>query len=485
MTNSNFQNKVANATKWSYITEIAAKLVNPVINMVLARILMPEAFGVVATVTMIISFADMFTDAGFQRYLVQHKFKNADDKIKNMNVAFWTNLALSFFLLGCIAVFSQQIATLVGSPSLGYVIIIASIELPMTSFSSIQIALYHREFDFKTLFLVRMVGICIPFVITIPLALLGFSFWSLIIGSLFIQLSNAFILTIKSKWKPSFFYDFKIFKKMFSFSIWSLLEAISIWFTMWVDAFIIGSFFNQYYLGLYKTSTMIVNSLMSLITGATVPVLYSALCRLQNQPKQFTNMYYSTQRMVSIIVFPLGVGVYLYSDLATEILLGSQWQEASGVIGIWALTSAVMIVFGYFCSEVYRAKGRPKLSFVSQVLHLIVLIPVCIISAGYGFWPLVYARSLVRLEAVFVNFILMKYVMGIPVLKTIGNVAPTAISAVAMGLIGFFLKQVSGSVLWSLTSILILTVLYFGILCLFPSMRKDMIGFVRRIVVKC
>lgn len=483
MANSNFQNKVFNATKWSYITEIAAKLVSPVTNIVLARILIPEAFGVVATVTMIISFADMFTDAGFQKYLVQHEYKDENEKVKHLNVAFWTNLILSFFLLGCISVFAEQIATMVGNPNLGYVVIIASIQLPLTSFSSIQIAIYRRDFNFKTLFLVRMVSICIPFVITIPLALMGFSFWSLIIGSLFIQLSNAFILTIKSKWKPSFFYDFKILKEMFSFSIWSLLEAISIWFTMWVDAFIIGTVFNQYYLGLYKTSTMIVNSLMSLITGATVPVLYSALCRLQNKPKQFVKMYFSTQRMVSVFVFPLGVGAYLYSDLVTAILLGSQWQEASGVIGVWSLTSAIMIVFGYFCSEVYRAKGRPKLSFVAQLLHLVVLIPVCIISAGYGFWPLVYARSWIRLEAILVDFILMKYVMGFPVLKTIGNVIPTGVAAIIMGLLGFLLKQVSSSVLWSLTSILILTVFYFGILFLFPTMRRDMIGLVKRIKV--
>ena len=71
MKESNLQNKVVNATKWSSITEIAAKIVNPITMIVLARIIAPEAFGILATVTMVISFADMFTDAGFQKYLVQ------------------------------------------------------------------------------------------------------------------------------------------------------------------------------------------------------------------------------------------------------------------------------------------------------------------------------------------------------------------------------------------------------------------------------
>ena len=98
MENKNLNVKIINATKWSSITEIIAKLITPITNMILARILAPEAFGVVATITMIISFADMLTDSGFQKYLVQHEFRNESEKIKYTNVAFWTNLFISIFL---------------------------------------------------------------------------------------------------------------------------------------------------------------------------------------------------------------------------------------------------------------------------------------------------------------------------------------------------------------------------------------------------
>ena len=184
MKESNFNSKVLNATKWSTITEVAAKFVSPITNMVLARILVPEAFGVVATVTMIISFAEMFADSGFQKYLVQHEFKDEDEKFKNANVAFWTNLGISILLWFAIILFRNKIAILVGNPGLGNVIAIACVQLPITAFSSIQMALYRRNFDFKTLFIVRIIAVCIPFVITIPLAIKGFGYWSLIIGSI-------------------------------------------------------------------------------------------------------------------------------------------------------------------------------------------------------------------------------------------------------------------------------------------------------------
>ncbi|CAA9891295.1 Polysaccharide transporter, PST family [Candidatus Methylobacter favarea] len=477
--NNNFQVQVASAAKWSAITQAAAKIVTPVTSMVLARILAPEAFGVVATVTMIVSFAEMFTDAGFQKYLVQHEFKDEDEKYKNTNVAFWTNLGIAFFLWAIIAIFCEPLATLVGNKGLGEVITIACIQLPLTSFSSIQMALYRREFDFKTLFLVRVTTILIPFFVTIPLALYGFSYWALIIGLICGQFSNATILTIKSRWKPKWFYNVGILKEMLSFSIWSLIEAISIWFTVWIDAFIIGSALNEYYLGLYKTSTSMVNSLMALITASTLPVLFSALSRLQNDSKQFNLMYFKIQRLISIFVFPLGIGVYLYSDLATQILLGNQWSEASDVIGIWALTSAITIIFGYLCSEVYRAKGKPKLSFLAQVLHLVVLVPVCIISSKYGFWTLVYARSWIRMQSVLVDFILMKFAMGFPIFKTLGNVFPTAISATAMGIIGFHLRQLKEGMIWSFVSLIICMAIYFGLLYLFPKMRKEMTGILK------
>ena len=480
MKSSELKGKMINATKWSSITEIVARIITPITNMVLARLLAPQAFGVVATVTMIISFADMFTDAGFQKYLVQHEFKDKEEKYINATVAFWTNLGISVILWGIITLFCEPIAALVGNPGLGSVIVVACMQLPLTSFSSIQMALYKRDFDFKTLFTVRIISKCIPFVVTIPLAILGFSYWALVIGTICGQLFNAVILTVKSKWKPEWFYSVQILKEMLSFSIWSLIEAISIWLTLWVDAFVIGNALNVYYLGLYKASIATVSGLMTLITTTTTPILFSALSRMQNDSGQFNHTFFKMQRFVSMLIFPMGVGLYLYSDLATQIFLGKQWSEASRVIGVWALTNAIMIVMASYCSEVYRAKGRPKLSFLAQVLYLVVLVPVCIISVKYGFWTLVYARSWIRLEIILVHFFIMKFVVRFPIMRMLRNVSSTAISAVAMGVAGHFLQQLYKGMVWSFISIVICAGLYFGVLYLFPNMRKEVFGMIRK-----
>lgn len=478
------KNKFISATKWATITEITAKLVTPITNMILARVISPNAFGVVATVTMIMSFADMFTDAGFQKYLIQHEFKSEEDKFKNANVAFWTNLAISCFILIIIVIFRNQLASIVGNPGLGSVIAIASIQLILTSFSSIQMALYRREFDFKTLFIVRLIAIFIPFFITVPLAFANLSYWSIIIGGICTQLSNAIILTIKSKWKPQIFYKLELLKEMIGFSVWSLVEAISIWATVWVDMFIIGTSLNQYYLGIYKTATAMVNNIMSIVTSAIVPVLFSTLSRLKDDDEQFQNVYLTTQRAVSIFIFPLGVGIYLYSDLATKIILGNKWTEASCVIGVWALTSCIMIVLGNFCSEVYRAKGRPKLSFVAQMLHLIVLIPTCVISSRYGFKVLVYSRSWIRMEFVLVHLIIMKELIGFSIVTIFKNIKATAISAFVMGCFGYYIKQLNSGIICSVISIIICSFIYFTCLYLFSDIKNEINIVIRKLRCK-
>src|SRR5699024_5734829 len=90
--------KILRATFWSTITQLIAKVITPLTNMILARILAPEAFGVIATVTMIVTFAEMFTDSGFQKYLVQKEFRNNLEKHQTATVAFWSNLSLAFLL---------------------------------------------------------------------------------------------------------------------------------------------------------------------------------------------------------------------------------------------------------------------------------------------------------------------------------------------------------------------------------------------------
>lgn len=470
MTEKSLNGKVVKATKWSAITEIVSKLVAPITNMVLARLLTPEAFGVVTTITMVITFAELFTDAGFQKYLIQHKFLDERDKDESTCVAFWSNLGLSLLIWGIISIFSDPLAALVGNPGLGIVLIIACAGIPLAAFSSIQMALYKRNLDFKTLFKVRMVGILIPLVVTIPLAFYLRSFWALVIGTLSREIANAFLLTWYSDWKPKLFYSFKKLKEMFSFTMWSMIEQVTIWLTNYVDVFIVGTMLSQYYLGLYKTASTLVGQIMGLVTVTTTPILFSSLSRLQDDEVEFQRLFFRFQKIVGLIVVPLGVGIFLFDDFVTEILLGSQWVESAGFVGLWSLTSSLTIVLSYYSSEIYRAKGRPKLSVLAQVLHIVVLWPVVLWAVRYGFETLYIARSIVRLEGIVVNLCIIGWVVKMSVGRMITNILPSCFAAACMFLV-LLLPEVSGFI-GNILYIIVAAVLYTVVIMLFPEERK-------------
>lgn len=473
---SDLNKKVVTATKWSGITEIAAKLVSPISTMVLARLLTPDAFGVLVTAVMVISFAEIFTDAGFQKYLIQHKFRSSEELYQSTTVAFWSNFILSTLIWIGIIVFAEEIAILVGNKGHGDVIAISCICIPLAAFSSIQMALYKRDLNFKTLFLVRIVGIFIPLIITIPLAYYTRSYWSLIIGMIALNLSNAIILTVKSKWKPNFFFSFPLLKEMFSFTFWSMIEAISIWLTGYVDIFIVGTMLNQHYLGIYRTSMSTVGQIMGLITAATTPVLFSSLSKLQDDDQALKKMFFSFQKLVGIIVIPMGVGIFLFQDLITNILLGSQWHEAAPFIGLWGLTSAITIVLSHYCSEIYRAKGKPKLSVLVQIFHLLFLIPTVLWAVHYDFNFLCDMRSLIRLTAIVINVTITYLLIKISFKEMIINIFPSIIAAVSMIIAGLFFYNSNETTIFQLTYCIILALLYISVLLLFPQERNIIIN---------
>lgn len=476
--------KVVTATKWSAITEITAKLIAPFSTMVLARLLTPEAFGVVATLTMIITFAEIFTDAGFQRYLIQYEFKDDQDKYNTANVAFWSNLTMSIIIWVLIAIFSEPLAKLVGNPGTGYVISIACVSIPLAAFSSIQMALYKRDLDFKTLFYTRIAGILIPIVVTIPLAIWLRNYWALVIGTIAINLSNAIILTAKSKWRPSFYYSFKRLKQMFSFCSWTLIDSVLVWATAYIDIFFIGMMLNEYYLGIYKTSIATVGQITALITSALLPVVMPSLSRLQNNLPEMRRTLMMFQKYTAIILLPLGTGIFLFSDLITDIMLGEKWQEAASFIGLWGLMEAITIIFSRFCSLIFPSIGKPRISVVVQLLHLVVLIPATVISVRYGYEALYLTRSFVRLEGVAVNLIFAYILIKLSPKKMLLNIMPETIGCIVMGITAYTMLQFDSSTLMSFIYIAICIIIYFGTLYLIPSEKRHLKTLFNRLLKK-
>lgn len=463
--------KVVAAAKWSLITEVLAKLITPVTNIILAHILAPTAFGILATIMMVISFAEMLADAGFQKFLVQYEFESEDEKQKNVSVAFISNIVLAIVLWLIIIIWRDELAILVGNEGLGFPLAVMGAMLPLGAFSSIQMAMYRRSFNFKFLLSIRMITIITPLFISIPMALAGFDYWSLIAGLLAAHLFTAIALCVRQEKLISIYFSSTVFRKMFSFSAWSLAEAFSIWLTAWVDTFIISHFLDAYYLGLYKMPTAIVTTVMAIATSSMAPVLFSALSRHQHNQVAFEKTFLTFQRYMALFLVPLGVGMFVYQDFIVEILLGPQWKLAGIVLGSWALSSSLVTAISYLISEAFRAKGMPNISFLAQMAHLFVLIPVIYVCVQYDFTTFVYARSIVRVQMIAVLLYLLAIYVGMNAWLVIRNIKSYIIASAVVGTGSYVLLHLHNSMIWTIFCICISLILYLVVLYLFPTER--------------
>lgn len=470
--NANISGKVYHATKWSVITNVLRKTISPIVNLILARILLPEIFGVVATINIVISFADIFTDAGFQKYLIQHEFGSDKDLEKATNVAFWTNFILSVCVWATIFLFRNSLAHLVGSDGYGLHICIAALSIPLLSFSSIQQARFKRDFDFKSMFVPRIINSIIPFFVTIPLAVLTKSCWSLIIGTLASHLSDAIFLTLKSRWKPSLYYRFSILKDMLSFSIWTFFETLSIWLTVNIDVFLLGTMISDHYLGLYKTSLTTINQITNLITTTIVPILFAALSRTQSDDALFKDTYYDFLEKTSILLIPMSVGIFLFKDTITFILLGKNWMEASFFIGLIGLMQAITVLISHFASEVYRSKGDPKVSFFVQVAFILVLAPMILFGASRDFHTLCFLKAFSLLIFALMHCIILKFKYHFLIREIFRKTLYPLFFSIIMAGFAILYQSLWKSFVASILGILLCMLLY-GILCLcFSSTKK-------------
>lgn len=409
----NLGEHAANAAKWSAATQAAMKLVAPVTTMILARLLTPESFGIVASATMVVSLADLVSDAGFQSYIVQHRFDSDDEKSLCACVAFWTNLAISIAIVALVVAAQGPIARFVGAGGHGGALALASLALPMTSLVGVQTALFRRDFDFRALFGAGVGHGIVNLAVSAGLALLGFDYWSMIAGTLAATAFRAVWLTAKSPWRPQLRYSAAQLRKMLSYGMWILAESAATWVNTWAGTFVIGNRMDSRSVGYYKTSTSISQGIVGAITGALMPVAFSALSAVQDDEGRFERVFMKMQGYLALCVVPIGMGCFVYRRALTLLALGGQWLETSTFLGLWMLAGCIVVVFGYPCSEAYRAKGMPRLCVVVQVAYLLPFLPALYIGSGYGYDALTYALPAVRLALPCINLLVLRTFVGI------------------------------------------------------------------------
>jgi len=230
--------KATRSLKWSALTEIVSRTASPIVLVVLARLLTPDDFGVVATSMIAISLSQMFWDAGLSKALVQTQ----EPLDEASNVVFWTNTFLGVLVYLVLLLSAPLIATFFHSPASGPVLRVLGLQIIIGSLTSVQQALFIRDLDFRGLFWIKLLTAFFPGLFSIPMAFFGYGVWALVAGSIAGQLLNLLLLWNYSSWRPKFQYNVPCARKMLCFGLWVMAEAFGGWLIMWGDGLVVGKY---------------------------------------------------------------------------------------------------------------------------------------------------------------------------------------------------------------------------------------------------
>lgn len=410
---------IGHSVKWSYISEIASKAVTPLVFIVLARLLTPEDYGVVAAATMVVTLTQVFWESGIGKAVIQFK----GDVAETADVGFWLSGALGL-AIALILVFSADLIA-VGvfrDGRVGGVLRVMSIQVVLSSLATVPVALMQRDMEFKRLFRVRLAATVAPAFLSIPLALGGVGYWALAIGAVAGGAMQLLMLGMVCSWRPRFSFNSELARRLSRFSAWVIVSGLSGWLYLWADSLIVGMHLGARDLGLYRTGNTFVIMIAAVGIAPLLPVLYSYLSRIQHDRDQVRNVLEQVVRGITVVVVPCAFLLAVLAEPLSAIIFGDRWVGIGLVIAIMSLTHGLAWTVGAN-GEAYRAIGRPDFETKGMAAALPVYCVAYWISVQSGLLAFLWARFAAALFGIVLQLWIAKVALGVSPMAVLAYLA--------------------------------------------------------------
>lgn len=384
MAEDSLKKKTLSGLFWAFAERIGAQLVNFVVSIVLARILMPEEYGVIGIVLVFVNLCNVFVDSGFGRALVQKK--DADDL--DFSSAFYMGLAMSVVLYAILFWTAPWIARLYEMPILSPVIRVMGLRLIVAAYNSIQKAKVSREMQFRRFFFSTLGGTMFSAVVGIALAWMGCGVWALVAQELTNVAIDTAILSLTIRWRPRLAFSLQRMKTLFSYG-WKVLVA-SLVDALYQDfrSLYIGKLYTADDLAYYTRGRQFPNLLVDNVNVSISNVLFPAISSCQDDMAEVKRMTRRAMKTSAYIISPMMFGLAAVAEPLVVLLLTEKWLPCVPFLQILCINNALMPLQSANVQALY-AVGRSDI-----VLRLNV------IKKTFGFlMVLVFARISVRAMA--------------------------------------------------------------------------------------
>lgn len=404
----NLKEKAIKGVFWSVAEGWGRQLVSSVTFFVLARLLGPESYGLVALAGVYLSFVTLLSDQGLTQAIIQRK----DLEPEHLDAAFWTNLGISLTLTLITISCADIVAGFFKEAALGAILRWLSLGIVINALSRVQEAVINRKLAFRVLALRSLIAVVISGIVGVTMALSGFGVWSLV-G---LQLSNSFTQLVclwwLSGWVPSFRFSLKHCRDLFSFGVNILGIGILTFINRRSDDLLIGYFLGPVALGYYSIAYRLLRIMTDLFTSVTSKVGMPVFSKLQENPEKLRNAFYRSTKIISVVSLPAFVAIALFASELTVVAFGEQWLASVQTMRILSFIGIVHSL-SFFISTVIIALGKPSwnlaVSSISTVVNVVAFsivvkwgiaaVATAYVIQGYFFFP-TYVLMLGKLTGV-------------------------------------------------------------------------------------
>ncbi|KAA6316526.1 Teichuronic acid biosynthesis protein TuaB, partial [termite gut metagenome] len=315
---------------WSAVDRFSVQGIQFVLSIILARLVAPSEYGLIAMLGIFLAIAQTFIDSGFSNALIQKKDRTETD----YSTVFYFNIAVAGIVYAILFICSPYIAGFYKEPQLEIITKWVGLNIVISAFSIVQRTKLTVKLDFKTQTKASLLAVIVSGCIGIALAYQGFGVWALVIQALSSSFLNTLLLWIFAKWKPSLIFSWQSFHILFSFGSKLLLSSLLHTLYMNLYTLIIGRRFSAVNVGYFNRSQTLAMFPSTNITDIISRVMYPSLCSIQDEEERLKKLFFKYLRMVSFIVFPLMIGLSVLSKPLIQVVLTDKWLPAASLLSI-------------------------------------------------------------------------------------------------------------------------------------------------------
>lgn len=474
----------ATSTIWKLIEIVGTKGVSTIISIILARLLLPEDYGIVAITAVFINLAGMLVSSGLETSLIQKK--DVDD------LDFSNALFFSLSVAGIIYIISFFIAPYIagyyGEDMLTAVLRVQMLSLFIGSFSIVRNAIVTRRFQFKKLCIINAIATIIGGMIGIIMAYCGFGVWALVFYTLSRDLISTIVLLIAVKWHIVFRISFERLKKMISYSVWILIATLADFVGNNIYNVTYGKVYSLTELGYYNKGAQLPELVGLQSFGAITSVLLPALSEVQNDVGRMKKIVKKIVKLSTYIIFPMMFGMIAIGKKMIVFLFTEKWLPCVPILWAACINYAINPLRAINMQLIY-ASGDSRRGTMIETMRLTMMIINLIICGAFlklNMYEMTFSTLIIAVIVAIVTQYYAKKIVGYGFIEWIKDIIPAMSLSVIMLIIVLmvgkieltntvvmFMQIISGAIVYIVISAVFKVDTYQELLKIIKGMKKN------------